>query len=377
MAFSNVSFLKDVQKEARSRHRLRNLLILLMRLIAVASLVLGFADPMVAPTHSNKASTRQAVSIYIDTSPSMSAEGEIGPLIQEAKLKATALVEAFHESDRFHIFTSDFTGQDQRFLTQAEALERIAGVSLSHNVPMIEAVIQRSSDQFKRAGGADFKAFWVTDLQKSSHDVMNASVPDTSITWHVLPVVSNEVPNVWIDSVFFDAPVALNQQPASVHVRINHNSKESIEGLPLTLSVDGTTESIGSYPLVPGIPTDTILRFTHGQPGPHRLMVSLEDAPVTFDDAHHLGYSVAPAINVFHWTNMDEATRSISKKVDQAIQSGQPLLTLDKATSLPSPQLLAGYDFVIADALNTPSAGALDLLKQFVNGGGSVLVIPT
>ena len=93
-------------------------------------------------------------------------------------------------------------------------------------------------------------------------------------------------------------------------------------------------ESIGSYPLVPGIPTDTILRFTHGQPGPHRLMVSLEDALVTFDDAHHLGYSVAPPSMCFIGPIWMKRRVRISKKVDQAIQSGQPLLTLDKATSL-------------------------------------------
>ena len=218
--------------------------------------------------------------------------------------------------------------------------------------------------------------FWVTDLQQSSHDIVNASVPDTSIAWHVLPVESNAVPNVWIDSVWFDAPVALTEQPASVHVRINHNSKERVEGLPLTLSVDGTKESIGSYHLVPGIPTDTILRFTHGQPGPHRLTVALEDAPVTFDDVHHLGYNVASSIDVFHWFNADDASRQVSTKVDQAIQSGRPLLALDRGTSLPAPQLLAGYDFVIVDALTDPSPGAMGLLWQFVQGGGSVFVIP-
>ena len=374
--FSNVAFLKDVQKETQSRHRLRNLLILAMRLLAFAALVFAFADPMRMPEDDASASTRQAVSVYLDTSPSMMASGELGPLIQEAKQKATALVEAFNETDKFHIFTSEFSGQDQRFVTQTEALERIAAAQLSNHAPELDAVMQRSLDQFRRADGATARAFWVTDLQKSSHNVMASLVPDTSVAWHILPVEANAVPNVWIDSVWFDAPLALSEQPAALHVRVAHDASEGVDGLPLTLSVDGITEAIGSFHLVPGLPTDTVLRFTHGKPGPHRLKVALEDAPVQFDDVHYLGYDVEAAIDVFHWTDAATPFRAASQSVDQALESAQPALMVDRGDALPSPQVLAGYDFVVADALTRPSTGALALLEQFVAGGGSVLVIP-
>ena len=374
--FSNVAFLKDVQKETQSRHRLRNLLILAMRMLAFAALVLAFADPMRMPEDTNAASARQAVSIYLDTSPSMMASGEVGPLIQEAKQKATALVEAFNETDKFHVFTSEFSGQDQRFLTQTEALERIAGAQLSNHAPDLDAVMQRSLDQFRRADGGTARAFWITDLQKSSHDVLTATVPDTSVAWHVMPIQANAVPNVWIDSVWFDAPLALSDQPAALHVRIAHDASEGVDGLPLTLSVDGITEAIGSFNLVPGLSTDTVLRFTHGNPGPHRLKVALEDAPVQFDDVHYVGYDVESAVDVFHWTDAATPFRAASQSVDQALESARPALSVDRGDALPSPQVLAGYDLVVADALTRPSTGALSLLEQFVAGGGTVLIIP-
>lgn len=374
--FSNVAFLKDVQKETQSRHRLRNLLILLARMLAFAALVLAFADPIRLPSETSTASARQAVSIYLDTSPSMMASGELGPLIQEAKQKATALVEGFQETDKFHVFTSEFSGQDQRFLTQTEALERIAGAQLSNHAPDLQAVIQRSLDQFRRADGATPRAFWVTDLQKSSHDLAATASPDTSVAWHVLPVVANAVPNVWIDSVWFNAPLALSDQPAAVHVRIAHDATEGVDGLPLTLSVDGVSEALGSFNLVPGLPTDTVLRFTHGAPGPHRLKVSLEDAPVRFDDVHYLGYDVESAVEVFHWTDPNSPFRTASQSVDQALESARPSVTLDRGDALPSSQNLARYDLVLADALTRPSAGELSLLNEFVDGGGTVLIVP-
>ena len=376
VAFSNVSFLKDVKKETQNRHRLRNLAILAMRLLAFAALIMAFADPVRMPKDAAPDAGRQTVPIYLDTSPSMMASGEVGPLIQEAKQKATSLVEAFSETDRFHVFTSEFQGQDQRFLTQTEALERIAETQLSSHSPGLDAVVQRCLDQCRRAEGGGKQAFWVTDLQKTSHDVAASNAPDTSVTWHVLPVAANAVPNVWIDSVWFDSPIALADQPGAVHVRIAHNAREGVDGLPLTLSVDGVAEALGAFNLVPGLPTDTVLRFTHGAPGPHSVRVSLEDAPVRFDDEHHLGYDVESSVEVFHWTSPNSPFRKASQWVDHAFESARPAVMVDRGDALPSPQVLASYDLVVADAVDSPSAGAQSLLAEFVAQGGSVVVVP-
>ena len=110
VAFSNVSFLKDVQKETQSRHRLRNLLILLARMLAFAALILAFADPMRAPEggESKAATSRFGLPGHKSINDGC---GRNRAVDSEAKQKATALVEAFSETDKFHVFTSEFEGQ--------------------------------------------------------------------------------------------------------------------------------------------------------------------------------------------------------------------------------------------------------------------------
>ena len=302
VAFSNVAFLRDVQKETRSRHRLRNLLILLARLLAFGCLILAFADPMLTPESKAGEAGRNAVSIYVDTSPSMMASGESAPLLQEAKGKANALVESFAETDLFHVFTSGFQGQDQRFLTQPEALERIASIQLSSHSPGLEAVMERSMDQLGRAESASKRAFWISDVQESSHEVDAMTPPDTTVSWHLLPVQANPSPNLWVDSVWFETPLALPDREAELHVRIGHDALDGVDGLPLQLRVDGVPEALGSFNVVPGMPTDTVLRFTHGAPGPHLVEVRIDDAPVSFDDVHHIGYNVSSGVKALHWS---------------------------------------------------------------------------
>ena len=375
VAFSNVAFLRDVQKEARSRHRLRNLLILLARLLAFGCLILAFADPMLTPKSKAGEAGRNAVSIYVDTSPSMMASGESAPLLQEAKGKANALVESFAETDLFHVFTSGFQGQDQRFLTQPEALERIASIQLSSHSPGLEAVMERSMDQLGRAESASKRAFWISDVQESSHEVDAMTPPDTTVSWHLLPVQANPSPNLWVDSVWFETPLALPDREAELHVRIGHDALDGVDGLPLQLRVDGIPEALGSFNVVPGMPTDTVLRFTHGAPGPHLVEVRIDDAPVSFDDVHHIGYNVSSGVKALHWSGgalRDKTTQA----VQQAFQSSDGLVEVDWVQSLPTSPVLMGYDLLVVHAIDAPSLGAVSLIREFMALGGTVMVLP-
>ena len=120
VAFSNVAFLADVHKETKSRHRLKNLLVLLMRLIAFGAIVCAFADPFIPLNTDGSANhyPTNTVGIYIDNSPSMLAHGEDGELLQIAKSRATEIINEYSETDKFNVITNDFKGEFSRNLTR-------------------------------------------------------------------------------------------------------------------------------------------------------------------------------------------------------------------------------------------------------------------
>src|ERR1700733_10748576 len=69
--FPNGRFLKEVKKKTDSRSQLKHLPILLARLLALASLVLAFAQPYIKEKNTKVLSGKRAVSIYVDNSFSM------------------------------------------------------------------------------------------------------------------------------------------------------------------------------------------------------------------------------------------------------------------------------------------------------------------
>ena len=111
--FTNVSFLKEVKEETSNRRKLRNLLVLIMRCLAIALMVLAFAQPYI-PTGNGIKRGEKAVSVFVDNSFSMSALSKDAALLELAKKRAKDIISAFAPDDRFQVLTNDFEGRDQR-----------------------------------------------------------------------------------------------------------------------------------------------------------------------------------------------------------------------------------------------------------------------
>ena len=64
--FTNVEFIQELKKETQKQSRLKHLLILLLRILAIVALVLAFARPYI-PVKENviRALERNSVSIYV------------------------------------------------------------------------------------------------------------------------------------------------------------------------------------------------------------------------------------------------------------------------------------------------------------------------
>src|SRR6187431_3204710 len=80
--FTNVRFLKEIKQDTRNRSRLKHLLILASRILAVIFLVLAFAQPFIPAKGSKAVAGAKRVSVYIDNSFSMDAISSNGDLLE-------------------------------------------------------------------------------------------------------------------------------------------------------------------------------------------------------------------------------------------------------------------------------------------------------
>ncbi|HBP44781.1 MAG TPA: hypothetical protein DD635_02690 [Flavobacteriales bacterium] len=374
--FSQVAFLKDVQRETRATQQIQHWWILLLRLLAFTALILAFAQPTWFDADKTTAvsTAGHAVSIYVDNSLSMEGSGEEGQLLQSARSKAVLVAEQYEPTDQFQVLTNEFSGRDQAFMTRDQAVERIERIRPTHHTQPLGSVLERIENQLEKAQNRRASAYVFSDLQTSTHYLSaDATPPDSSIQWFFVPELAGSTPNIWVDSVWFDKPVRIEGRQAALRVRMQHNSRTSVNRIPMNLRINGERVAIGTFNLVPGIPTDTVLRYTHGAAGIQLATVEIDDAPIRFDDQWHFGYNVLNQIDILVLTSGD--ADAVNSALRRAYKTAGGLYRVTFQTSW-SPGEFAGYQAVIVNDYTQSGSGFINALQTYVEEGGTAVYIP-
>jgi hypothetical protein len=370
VSFSNVAFLREVKQETKSKSKLKHLLILASRLLAILFIVLAFAQPYIPLNQQSVAGTSRNVSFYIDNSFSMDAVSGEGRLLDLAKEKATEVVSAYQATDKFQLLTNDFEGRHQRFHSQDDVLEMIQEIDVSPFTKNISEVVERQQDLLLSSTEGTLSAYVFSDLQSSTHR-LNGFVPDSSISVRFLPDLASRSANIFIDSIWFETPVRLLNQPERLNVRIKHNASEALENVPMTLIINGQQKAIGSFNLVPGLSTDTALFFTSSAPGLKQCVVKIEDHPVVYDDDYFFGFNVASQISVL------QVKGSAGNSAFKSIFGNDPYYSLTETSAQNIDYSgINAFDLVILDQLQNFSSGLIREINQFTTDGGTVMLFP-
>lgn len=370
VSFSNVAFLREVQQETKSKSKLKHLLILASRLLAILFIVFAFAQPYIPVENQSVAGASRNVSVYIDNSFSMDAVNGEGRLLELAKAKAAEVVSAYQATDKFQLLTNDFEGRHQRFHSQDDVLEMIQEVNVSPFTKNVGEVVERQQDLLLSSNEGELSAYLFSDLQRSTSN-LNGFVPDSAVSVRFLPEFASRSANIYIDSIWFETPVRLLNQPERLNVRIKHNAEEALENVPMTLLINGQQKAIGSFNLVPGLATDTALFFTSTAPGLKECVVKIEDHPVVYDDDYFFGFNVASQISVLHVKGNSSSTAF------KSIFGNDPYYALTE-TSVQNINYssINSYDLVILDQPQNFSSGLIQEISQFAQDGGTVLLFP-
>ena len=370
--FPNVRFLAEVSQQTRARKKVQHWLVLLARLLALACLVLAFAQPYLPSVGGAVKAGQRAVSLYIDDSYSMDGRNAQGRLLDQARKGAQDAVMAYNATDRFQVLTGQFSGREQQLLGRDEALESAAQADVSPYSRALSKVLLRQREALAASEANSKRAILFTDLQQSITDV-DQWTNDTLVPTVIVPLTPTTPDNLSIDSAWFATPVRRAGQDEVLHVRIRNHGAQELVNVPLRLDIDGRQRAVASFSVAGGAAVDTTLRFLGDGPGDHWGVVSINDQPVVFDDKLYLAYRVTDRLRVLLVTGNDpEGDRAVTSVfgLDSAHTfSTQPYRALDLAS-------LKQQDLVVLNALPDVPGGLSRALVEFVEAGGSLAVFP-
>lgn len=362
MLFSDLRFLKSVQKSARKQQKIRHWIILALRILAWSLLTLAFAMPFL-PQNENFVQ-RKSIAIFVDNSPSMTQKGAESPLWVQAVESAQRIVAANPQSD-FLILTPsmEYAGQIKNSTAAKTVIDEIRPSSASSGWNQLV----KSLRTFNRED--TIQVYVLTDAQVSSTDNLDTS--DLNIELYPViyqPITSSK--NISIDTAYLNAPVLIEGQNVKVDFELKSFSNENVDA-SVELWVNGEWKGVKNV----SIQAETIEKSTltfQATEEQLNIEIRLEDGDQEFDNTYFISTQTVRSKRIAHL--YESGVTSLN--VDSIIRDSAYQIESFSYDQVPFGQL-AQFDLIIADYLpNRMIAGLSQALRTAVEGGASALLFP-
>jgi len=385
VVFSSVRFLRKMSQRVVRRRRLRELLLILLRAVALAALAVAFARPFFSGSTESVAGQTilgdEAVMILVDNSYSMSVDGRL----EAAKAEARSLLESLDPAAKVGVasFSSQFqllcpigSGLADARRAVEEIKQSWRGTDLGLVLEQTDRVLSERSEEHRRV-------ILISDFQRSSWRNRGEWKLAAGTVLSVRDVAEKDLPNVLVARVAVPRLVVAGGSAEIISAKIVNLTDQPLKNAEVTFKVDGKVVERRSINLRPRSAMPARFRYAFGEPGDTAGSVSIaakDDLPT--DDTAYFCVHVTPRVRVL-LVNGDRAreyARDDGFFLRMALSPGvgdvsSPFTVREVTPEQLAPQILDGVDAVILANVGTVPQAAEEALRQFMEGGGGVLLL--
>lgn len=349
--FTNVAFLKKVTIQTRKSSQLKKWLTLLMRLLALACIIIAFAQPYTASK--TALNTKKETVVYIDNSFSMQAKGEKGPILERA------LQDLFDKTGGTEKI-SWFTNNSERKNTSPQDFKsEILSVEYSQNQLTPIQVLLKANQLFSNEKDVSKRLVYLSDFQQKE---TFPEIPEDLIV-DAVQLKPVKASNIAIDSVF-----VASKNASTTHLKVNV-SKRGNESLEVPISLFNNEKLIAKTAIDFSANSNGTVTFDIDNSEEFIGRLELNDPNLPFDNTLFFSINKPGKIKVLAINEADGnfLQRLFEKEEFQFTQ--QTFITLNY-NEIPD------QNFIILNELKEIPASLATSLKAFAEDGGSVLIIP-
>lgn len=373
--FTNVAFLKTVKEVTNSRNRLKNILVLLARLLFLLFLVFAFARPYLpneAVSDGESLASGKYVSIYLDNSYSMQNEQDGKRLYDLGINYADQISQAFPKSTVYQLIDNSFESNMSYFSNRERLSEKLSTLEFCNIGRQLPDVYARQIDAIQsNTSGKGNHIFWVTDFQKRNLPDLSQLAIDSNQNHYLLPLLPNTNANLYVDSVWLETPFVKIQENSIINIKINNIGDEPMDNKALKLFLDGKQVSSATVSIPENGSQTLKLNFAVSDAGQKEGRISIEDFPVTFDNDYYFVLKVAPTINI---VSISEDDNPFVKEVF----SGETFFAVKSfSTNAVDYAAVASADLVVLSNLKEVDNALQTALQKALTNQSSVVVFPS
>ncbi len=379
--FSSLEFVKALQQRTMQRVRIKQWLLLALRMLAIACLVLAFARPTLTGNLAGtvgQAPTSWA--LVVDNSLSMTVRDGQGAYLEQAKDAAAGITEAMASDDEVFLLTTapdPEAGTSAPFRSPDAAQEAIGAIEARPGGTTIARGVARALERLRDAVHLHKEIYVVTDRQASTlADSVAASVPeDVGVT--LVPIGSRTQANVAVTDVRVRSRIVEVGQPVEFEATLTNYGPEPLEGYVASVYLEGERVAQAAATLPPDRPTTVEFTATPQARGWLAGTVEVEDDAFAHDNVRHFTLHVPRERALLVVRGEGQSTRYIDLALSSELTGGRLAFRTETiAEDALAATSLGGYDAVVLAGPASLSSGEISALARYVEAGGGLLFFP-
>ncbi len=377
--FSTLAFLKELQKTKIKRIKLKQWLLLLLRILIITFLVLAFSRPTVKSFPFATGSAKTSAVFIIDNSFSMSVVNENGTFINQSKQTAKNLLDSFEDGDEITVLPLSHDKNSLPFFNQnfITVKKEIDDIQTQHSSPTLNETLIKAGNILYQSKNFNKEIYIFTDMQKSRlYNSINElselnNLFGENIHLYIISTNKKSVQNLGIDRLILNNQIFEKNKTISFTSTITNYSEVPVNNSVASLYVNGKRNAQQNVNLMPNESKEFFFETTLTDTGLVEIYTELEDDDIINDNKRHTAFYLPDHYSVLIINDANEDSKFI--KLALSDKSGNIKLDVINFSQLPV-QNLSRYDAVI---LFIPGYEVqYDKLLNYLSNGGGLLLFP-
>jgi hypothetical protein len=381
--FSTIRFLRRSDRRSMVRINLRRLVLLALRVLAIAAIALAFARPVVRGSLAAlfPPGGSRAACILIDRSYSMGVEGEGGTAFERAKARVLSIIDNLDRGDETAIIAFDSSAET---VYDGELDPEAARAAVRELRPSWAGTDLRRAAALalERLGATRRVArelYIVSDFQRTGLSVPGAGEGAPSkralpVRAFLVPVRTEGAANVAIEEALAPRVTVHRGETASLAILLKNTSPDVAARFPLEVSVGARRILEKEIEIAPGNEARETVSFPAERSGWTRGVVSKRSDRLPADDARYFALDVREKARVLLVT--DGGSFYLEQALSPEGSEGDIAVTTRPWRAFTTADLDSSETVVLGPGRG-PTGADVDVIDRFVSRGGRAIVLLT
>ncbi len=384
--FSSLMFLVAAHRQNVRRLQLKQLLILLLRMLIVALIALALARPFLTlglPLAAVRAKTD--VVIVLDNSYSMGYQDVDGVWFEKAKTLATDVLRSLRHGDSASlILMSDIPQPVFQQLTPdvGSVIAAIQNAEVSYRSTNVQPSLELAHEILSESTQQNKEIYLISDFAQNGWNNWEAIANQSGSRIVLLPVSYRTPHNTNIEEIIPSHQLIGVDLPFHLNTTIENYSDAPISQTTLTFYVGDQKRKTQTFSATADESIGTTLTHTFSTPGTHTGFFELTDDRLNADNRRYFALEALGEIRVLCVGDQTEYLKLVLNPLVSKQITGAPVQSsMIQPTACTPAEFdtfpLEGYDVILlADVLKITTKAEAQL-REFVRQGKSIIVFGT